>query len=338
MSEPRLRRYARRALTIPSVVLGLLLALALAPLALPLAALVDRLQGKRTLPLTRLLAFFLSFLFTETYGLLELLLLWLRCLGQREALARRTWPVQRRYVALHLFFVTRLYRLTFEVEGDELARPGPLLVFIRHSSIVDTLIPGGFLANRHLLELRYVLKKELLVDPCLDVAGQWLPNHFVARDGADTAKELDAIRALAQGLTSTDGVLLYPEGTRFTPRKRERALERLKDDPAAHARASRLVHLLPPRPGGALTLLDAAPTSDVLFVGHTGLEGFSDFKQIYSGDLVGRTVRIRFWRERAASIPRTRDEQLAWLHEKWERLDAWLTTTEPEAPALRPTG
>lgn len=336
--EPVLRRLTRRAVTIPAVGLGFLLALALAPLALTLALLFDLARRRPALPTTRLVAFFLSYLFTESLGLLQLFALWVRCLGQRDALERHTWPVQRRYVAMHFFFVRHLYGLRFEVEGDELVGQGPLLVFIRHSSIVDTIIPGVFLANRHLLELRYVLKKELLVDPCLDVAGHWLPNHFVARDGADTAAELKAIARLKEGLGSQQGVLLYPEGTRFSKAKRARALERLKHDAQALERATRLHHLLPPRPGGALTLLDAAPACDVLFVGHTGLEGFSSFREIWSGGLVNRPVHIRFWREPAASIPVSRDERLAWLHHHWERMDAWLSKTAPAERPLKATG
>lgn len=336
--EPLFRRLRRRAVTIPAVTLGFVVALTISPVAFTFVLLFDLLRQKRTLPTTRLFGFFLSYLFTETFGLLQLLTLWIVCLGRHDQLARRTWTVQRRYVAMHFFFVRTLYGLRFEVEGDELARKGPLLVFIRHSSIVDTIIPGVFLANRHLLELRYVLKKELLVDPCLDVAGHWLPNHFVSRDGTDTAKELDAVARLKAGLSATDGVLLYPEGTRFSKTKRARTLERLKDDGVAFQRATRLVHLLPPRPGGALALLDAAPACDVLFVGHTGLEGFSSFKEIWNGDLVNRTVRIRFWREAAATIPSTRDERLDWLQQHWERMDDWLTTTEPVAVPLRAAG
>jgi len=173
---------------------------------------------------------------------------------------------------------------------------------------------------------------------CRAFSGNVAPRSLVANDGTDTTKELDAVASLKAGLSTTDGVLLYPEGTRFSKAKRARALDRLKDDPLAFQRASRLEHLLPPRPGGALALLDAAPACDVLFVGHTGLEGFSTFKEIWSGDLVNRTVHIRFWREAAATIPATRDERLAWLQHHWERMDDWLSKTEPVAEPLRATG
>jgi hypothetical protein len=58
------------------------------------------------------------------------------------------------------------------------------------------------------------------------------------------------------------------------------------------------------RRGGALALISAAPACDVLFVGHAGLEGFASVADVWSGALVGRTIRLKFWRERAASIPR----------------------------------
>ncbi len=339
MNEPVTTRLLRRALTVPAIVFGFALALALSPVIFPLAVLVDLLRkhGRRTFASVRMCGFFLSYLFTETIGLAQLFGLWLLCLGRRDALARRTWTVQRRYVAMHMFFVTHLFSLRFSVEGDELARLGPLLVLIRHSSIIDTIIPGVFLANRHLLELRYVLKRELLVDPCLDIAGHWLPNHFVARDGTDTESEIAAVRALKHGLLEKDGVLVYPEGTRFSLAKRARALERLKHDPLASARATRLAHLLPPRPGGTLALLDAAPACDVIFVGHHGLEGFSSFGEIWRGELVGRTIRIRFWREPASAIPATRNERLEWLQHGWERMDAWLHDVGADQKRPAPT-
>jgi len=230
---------------------------------------------------------------------------------------------------MHFASVKALFRLRFEVEGAERAAPGPLIVLVRHASIVDTLVPAVFLANVHHLRLRYVLKRELLVDPCLDVAGHWIPNHFVARDGADSAKEIAAVNALKTGLQPDEGVLLYPEGTRFTPEKRRRALERLSGDAVAKARAERLEHLLPMRPGGVLALLDAAPACDVLFVGHHGLEGFARIADIWRGALVGRTVVVKFWREAAASIPAAEDARREWLAAHWQRLDDWLRERAP---------
>lgn len=323
-----LRRYARRAITIPFVVLSLVAVLAALPLLLPVAFVVDlpRAAGRRSFVTLRVVLFGVCFLVTEVLGLALLLGVWISSLGRPRLREARTWPVQRWYTAMHYRALRSLFRLRFEVEGAETASPGPLLVLVRHASIIDSLVPAVFIANAHRMRLRYVLKRELLVDPCLDLAGHWLPNRFVARDGADTASEVEAVRELKSGLGPDEGVLLYPEGTRFTPAKRRRVLERL--DGAARERAARLQHLLPIRPGGALALLDAPPACDVLLIGHHGLEGFAHVADIMRGALVGSTVRLRFWRVPASSIPAGADARRAWLAEEWQRIDDWLSSEE----------
>ena len=65
----------------------------------------------------------------------------------------------------------RLYRLRLEVDGDDCVEPGPVLVLSRHASLIDTLIPLVILSVRHGLRLRYVMKRELLWDPCIDAVG-----------------------------------------------------------------------------------------------------------------------------------------------------------------------
>ena len=100
--------------------------------------------------------------------------------------------------------------------------------------------------------------------------------------------------------------------------------------PAELSRAEKLRHLLPIRPGGTLALLEAAPACDVLFVGHHGLEGFASIRDIWAGALVGRTIRLKLWRERAASIPAGRDAQLEWVAARWQRLDDWLCEVDAD--------
>jgi hypothetical protein len=170
------------------------------------------------------------------------------------------------------------------------------------------------------------MKRELLLDPCLDVVGQRLPNVFVARGSGEPEREEAAIRALAQGLGPGEGMVIFPEGTRFTPARRERALERLEAGRAAERseRLRGLRHLLPPRPGGPLALLGAAPGADVLVLGHVGLEGLAGVSDLLSGALVGRTIRVRFWRHAAAAVPRDSGAALAWLDERWLELDGWV--------------
>jgi 1-acyl-sn-glycerol-3-phosphate acyltransferase len=335
LREPH-RRNVRRGVTIPAVVLSLLALLAVLPVLLPLAFLVDlaRAAGRRSFASVRLVLFGVCFLATEVLGLALLFGVWLSSVGRPELRAARTWPVQRWYTAMHYGALRTLFRLRFEVEGDEAATPGPLLVLVRHASIIDSLVAAVFIANVHRTRLRYVLKRELLVDPCLDLAGHWLPNRFVARDGVDTAREVQAVASLKAGLEADEGVLLYPEGTRSTPEKRRRVIEGLSG-PAREC-AERLRHLLPIRPGGVLALLDAPPACDVLFIAHHGLEGLAHVVDVLRGTLVGRTVRLRFWRVPVASIPAGAEGRRAWLAEEWQRMDDWLSAEEARDRTGRP--
>ena len=326
----------RRVVSIPAVVVALWVVTALFPGLILIALTIDLVRRVRPLPdplplgergtlaTVRLCVFLLCFLVIENLGLLLLLWTFLSTGAGSRARAARTFAIQRIYSGLLLRSVTWVFSLKFVVHGSELVRPGPLLVFCRHASLVDVLIPGGFIANVHLLELRYVLKRELLAEPCLDVAGHWIPNHFVDRRGLDTEKELAAIGALKAGIGENEGVIIYPEGTRFSASLRAALLEKLTGPELA--RAQRLRHLLPIRPGGAITLLAAAPSCDVLFVGHHGLEGLTRLEDIWRGSLVGRTVTIQFWREPASSIPEGNEARLQWVNDRWQRMDDWLET------------
>jgi 1-acyl-sn-glycerol-3-phosphate acyltransferase len=170
-----------------------------------------------------------------------------------------------------------------------------------------------------------VLKRELLSDPCLDVAGNRLPNYFVQRGSDDTDRELQAIRDLVDGLGPHDGVLIYPEGTRFTSEKRARALEKLRHgDPAISERAHRLRYLLPPRLGGPLALLDATSPADVVVLTHHGLDGFAHLRDIWAGGMVNTTVQVEFWRIPRSLLPTDRADQITWLYDVWDRVDIWI--------------
>ncbi len=333
-NEPFLARFRRRALTIPGLGLAFVLVVATLPALLLVALLLDLTRPSTRFSLLRLTLFLVAFLATETVGLALLFATGILTLGSPTRRQDLTWPVQRLYTRMHMAAASRLFGLRFRTEGDDLgAEGGPVVVLVRHASLVDTLVPGVFLANRHHLKLRYVLKRELLLDPCLDVAGHWLPNHFVRRDGSHSDQEIQAVGALKRGIGSDEGVLIYPEGTRFSAQKRRVTLERLRDDPALHGRASRLRHLLPIRPGGVLALLEQPPVCDVLLLGHHGLEGLTTLREIANGSLVGRTIHVKLWRARAADIPSSPEARLDWLSDHWQTVDDWLASFPPEGPS-----
>jgi hypothetical protein len=58
--------------------------------------------------------------------------------------------------------------------------------------------------------------------------------------------------------------------------------------------------------------------------GHVGLDGFEFISDIWSGGLVGTTVKLKFWRFAASEIPDEREALIAWLYQRWQELDDWI--------------
>lgn len=228
------------------------------------------------------------------------------------------------------------FRLRIEIDGnsDENANlgDGPYVLIPRHTSTADTVLASTLVSRPYDMRLRYVLKKELLFDPCLDVVGNRIPNVFVDRSSKNSLEEIERIQDLARDLGAKDGVLIYPEGTRFTPEKRTRIIEgfREKGDAAMADYTESLVSVLPPRAGGLLGILEVAPDADVVLCAHTGFEGAGSLGEIWRGALLNRVVRVRFERVSRNRIPREKDAQAEWLRDEWRKLDAWITESRDQ--------
>jgi 1-acyl-sn-glycerol-3-phosphate acyltransferase len=315
--------WTRRALSISLYSFVCLLLIATLPVLLLLAFLVDLMRGKHWV-LCRCVVFFTLYFCCEVAGILASLFMWLANLFVRDAEKFLSWnfALQRWWANALAQGTQKIFGLRLEVEGrDELTR-GPVIVFARHVSAADSLLPAFFIANPNGLRLRYVLKRQLLWDPCLDIVGNRLPNCFVRRD----AGEAYVVNRLMNHLTPRDGVIIFPEGTRFTKAKRADILARLKakDDTLLYEKASLLKHTLPPRLGGALNLLVQNESADVIFCAHAGFDSVLDLRDFLNGSLVNRTVRIRFWRVLFDDIPETRDAQTDWLLDSWKKIDDWI--------------
>lgn len=330
-SESLGTRWLRRTLSIAGVHVALWLLVGTIWLWLPLLSLWDALTGRR-FARVRFLCFTCTYLTFEVAGLYGALGLWfVRPWGGTAADRARHYVLQHLWVGAIFKALEAFYGLRVVIEtplGPPTAGGSPI-VFVRHASVADTLLPGRALSLPFSLSLRYVLKRELLVLPCLDVVGQRLPNMWVRRSAKDTAGDLQGVRALAQSLSPGEGVLIYPEGTRANDTRRAQALEALSaSDPARHTRLAGLRRLMPVKPGGALALLDAAPTAEVLVVGHVGFEGLRTFDDLWRGGLTGRVVRVVVWRYDAVSLPTDAAGRLAWLDARWLELDAWVSEAE----------
>jgi 1-acyl-sn-glycerol-3-phosphate acyltransferase len=332
------RRWGRRAVTF-SVLMLLAIAVAGSLPVLVFLALCGDLLRPRRFALTRCTLLLALYLVCEVLGLIAALGVWLAsgvwAGASRARFLRWNVALQGLWAATLYHGAARLFGWRTVIEGREAVRTGRVLVLIRHVSSADTVVPVTFLGRPAGLALRYVLKEELLWDPCLDVVGNRLPNHFVRRGSGDGEREVAAIQRLLDGLGPRDGVLIYPEGTRFSAAKRARILAGLaaRGDRAAYDAAAGLRHVLPPRLGGTLGLLERNPGADVVFCAHVGLERASTIRHLLGGAPVGATVRVRFWRVPYAEIPLARADQVRWLYDWWQRIDRWVDASVAAAPA-----
>ncbi len=326
---PRGARLKRRARGITIETLAFVAITLLSPLLLLVAAAVDLalwIVRRKPWMAVRLLALAWWFLAGELRGVTLLFAIGARSLFRDTPRRRRgVYRLRQSWCAGHLAGVMRLFGMTLEVEGLELAGPGPELVLIRHASIIDNALPDAVLGRAHDIGLRFVIKRELRNLPTIDIGGRWVPTNFVRRGSGDTDGELEKLRALAIDLQPDEGILIYPEGTRCTAEKLANAQAIIAErQPELGPLAARLCHVLPPRLGGTLALLEDTRGADVVVCGHVGLDGFEYISDIWRGGLIGTTVRVRFWRHAAETVPAEPDAMVEWLYACWQELDDWI--------------
>lgn len=211
--------------------------------------------------------------------------------------------------------------------------PRAMIVLSRHAGPGDSILMVQTLLNRHhRRQPRLVLKAALQFDPMIDVFFNRLPAHFV--DSA--ADQEESVGVLAGGMGDRDALLIYPEGGNFTPRRRRRAIQWLRHRGLRrHADAAeRMHHVLPPRPGGVLAAMAAAPSADLVFVAHTGLDHMVTMADIWRAVPQHKTLKQRWWIVPAADVPVGHEERISWLYDRWEDIDGWIEAhrEEPVVP------
>jgi 1-acyl-sn-glycerol-3-phosphate acyltransferase len=315
--------WSRRLITIPIVYLAFGMVTLLLPLVLIAGAAIDGMRwiASRTPAMAlRMAAFGWVYLLGEAWAIPTLAVTGL--LPKDRSIAV-TYRLQMIWLNWNLNTVRVVFRLGFTADGAGEVPPAPVLVLSRHASLIDTLLPGRYVTEPFGIRLRYVLKSELLMDPALDIAGNRLPNVFVDR-GGDTDREIAAIRDLATAMPDGEGLLIYPEGTRYSEAKRVKFTDKMAQRGDAIGQvASGYQAVLPPRPAGALAMLGARPL-DVVVIAHRGLEGFAEIRDIWSGGLVGSAVQVRFWRIPSSEIPADDADRRLWLFTTWADVDAWV--------------
>lgn len=322
----------RRVISVPVLILVGIAFVVLLPIWLPVALVVDLVTAPRRLPRTRLLSFGLWWAWLEICGLA--VAGWLSITGR----AKKTAPhfTLQRWWANGLVVGLRVTcRMHIETRNLHELTPGPVIVLPRHASLADALLSAWFVTSVK-LRPRYVLKRELLVDPVLDIVGNRLPDHFLDRHAADSGPELEALRALVAGMNEPDeAAVIFPEGTRANPEKRARGLARIAEkNPARAAKLSALQHLNPPRPAGTLAILNGAPDADIVFVAHVGFEGLDTFGGILKAIPGTAPVLVECERIPRSAVPDGDDARTDWLDEQWLLMDDRVASLHAERDSL----
>lgn len=320
----------RRAVTVPVIlVAGVVLIPAMVVIA-PVSVIFDLLRGRPRLPTLRVALFGAFYLSWEVMAVIASGVLWVASgfglLLERRVFVQLSRGLQVGWANSLLGALHVLLRMRLEITGTECVSGGPVIVFGRHASIIDTLLPAHIMSTYGHLDLRYVLKAELRWDPAVDIVGSRIPTHFVDRSGTDTAAELAKIEELAGGMSANECFTIFPEGSRFTEAKRTRAIERLDEtNPVLADRARRLINTMPPRPGGVLTVLRAAHGADVVIIAHTGFEGLAGVKDLWRAAPFRRPILVEAWRIPAADIPESDEDRITWIYDVWSQVDDWVT-------------
>ncbi|GAA0588919.1 1-acyl-sn-glycerol-3-phosphate acyltransferase [Actinomadura livida] len=324
----------RRLLLTPLLFALTLLVVVVFPVAYAVAYVLGR-ERKRA---ARLLWFALVWGTRESSAVLECGWLWLR----RRTRDDRHYDIIARYVAGLYAAAERRLGLRLVIEGaaegkagrDDAGEAGdgdrPLIVLSRHAGPGDALLLVHHLLADYRRRPRVVMKAMLQFDPCIDIAANRMPNAWVSPGGG----AVDDIARLAAGLGPRDALVIFPEGGNFSPERRRRAIRRLARLRRVREaeRAARMRNLMPPRPGGVLAALESAPSADVVFVAHVGLDHMATPGDIWRHVPLTGDVQARWWRIPAEDVPRDREARTDWLYTQWERADAWISARKEPVP------
>lgn len=324
----------RRAFTIPLMIGGTFLYTAISPL-LFMAACVRDLFGDRKLPTARSVLFFLLYCWVETGFMLGYALpiwMWSLASGNRDSphWLQAVNRMQSRWGSALLLGGARVFSMGIRIEGlDRCRKDRPLLVLVRHVSTVDTMLPLVLLGRRGWV-IRYVLKAELLLDPCVDINGKWLSYCFIRRGSGVAEAEIQHMLHCQKKLQPGEALAIFPEGTRFTPSKRKSLIGKLKGKGnTEHLQfAESLNNTLSPIRPGTLALLCQRGNADVVVVAHRGLDCATSLADLASG-LLGGLLEVRMAFFPNEEVPVEHNQVEVWLMDVWRGVDRFVGERYP---------
>ena len=321
MNISTFKTFQRRLVSISVLGLLTLIFVPLSPFLTPAVFVISKVT--RYTSLIHALLFFYGYLFFEFMGVLALTNNWFVDRKKKNFLIK-TRKIQNWWSSGLLKLGKSIYKLEFQIFGEESISGPSAILMPRHTSLGDTVLPIIFFGQKRKEGLRYILKRELLMFPCLDIAGNRLPNLFIDRSGQDTSRELNSIANLLQNTPDGESLLIYPEGTRNSLSKRDSIRRK---NPSMNSMLERWPSLLPPKTGGPLTLLEANTSKDIVFMAHLGFEGAADLGDLINGSWLNQTIRMHFWRVPFDQIP---EDKKSFLYEQWDLMQYKLNRMQAD--------
>ena len=308
----------------------------IAPIALPIAVILDLATRTPRLRRTRGVLLISSLIMIDLVGRILVFGTWLiapfgaRVDGPKSQ--RRYASVMSWWTGAIMQTVSTIAPLPIDLtQLDESLLGGNAIVVGRHRSLLDAILPAALFGSRG-LTAHYTLKEDLRWEPNIDIVGHRMNHVFVTRSPKDLEAELGPIRELGKSIDERSVGVIFPEGMFFNPTRRKRALASIaKRNPERLKWAERMHYVLPPRPAGTIAFLEGAPDADVIMLGHVGFEPFGTVREILQSLGAQHSIIVRAWRFARSSVPDEPDAQIEWLFQRWAEMDEWIAAHHPLA-------
>ena len=233
-------------------------------------------------------------------------LLLLKPLGREQVLEPWIRWVYRSAVRIDSIWMLRVVRIKLEVKGEIPSHPSPIVI-VNHQSWFDIPIVQEIISARG-PRLTFLVKRSLVWVPVIGWICMLLGFPRLRRTGLleDRALDLNAVsQAAKQGVAARHALLIFAEGTRFTPKKRSD-----QDSP--------FDHLLRPRVGGFAAACQNFPEGTPIIDLSIYYDGSSHFWRCLGG--ATKVIRVNV-------STHSLDQMMsadAFLNERWRTKDRWL--------------
>lgn len=202
-----------------------------------------------------------------------------------------------------------LMRLKISFDLPRRTAPGPstepLIIIANHRSFLDIAVVMAYLRRMEHYNIRWVLKRNLRYAPFMGASCKTTGCAFVARDKSGQDKDVIVRECAISALEDGASVIMFPEGTRFTPRK-----------------ARRHSQVLSPRSGGFKVLREVLPGYRVLSLTIRWGSAGDCSSLLRSAKIFGAGLRVSGEiHDLSGADPE------AWLNREWERKNAALSST-----------